>query len=202
MGAHNINLVTPTPYIPQICEAIDLVRGKIDIPFVYNTGGYEKVESIRLLKGYIDIYLTDIKYCSSIFSQKYSSACDYFENAIESTKEMIKQTGPPVFVNDGTMQSGVIIRHLVLPGLRHDSLDILSCLAENFGTESFLLSLMSQYTPNSHLDAFPELNRRITSFEYSSVTDAALTLGFLNAYTQEKSSADKKYTPPFDLSGV
>lgn len=201
-GAHNINLVTPTPYLPQIMSAIDRVREKMHIPFVANLGGYEKPETIKMLKDYIDIFLTDVKYKSSECSKNYSSAPDYFEFAIDSLHEMLSLCGAPRFDADGIMQSGVIVRHLVLPGCRKDSIDILKSLANRFGTEQFILSLMSQYTPNGHLEELPEINRRITTFEYRSVVDAALELGFNNAYMQEKSSAKSDYTPSFDLTGI
>ncbi len=202
MNAHNINLVTPTPYLPLITEAIDAVRNKIHIPFVANMGGYENPKTIESLKGYIDIFLTDVKYKSSELSMRYSKAPDYFEYSISALEQMLKNCGKPKLNRNGIMQSGVIVRHLVLPGCRHDSFDVLKELKSRFGTDSFILSLMSQFTPNGQLENFPELNRRITSFEYNSVTDLALELGFTNAYIQEKSSATEEYTPPFDLSGV
>lgn len=201
-GAHNINLVTPTPYIPQIKSAIDLVRDKMHIPFVANVGGYEKPETIKALKGYIDIFLTDVKYKSSEISKNYSKAPDYFKYATDALEEMIEICGKPKLDEKGIMQSGVIVRHLVLPGCRKDSIEILQNLADKFGTESFILSLMSQYTPNGHLQDYPEINRRTTAFEYNSVIDEALRLGFDNAYMQEKSSAKAEYTPPFDLTGI
>ncbi|MBR5614655.1 MAG: radical SAM protein [Clostridia bacterium] len=202
-NAHNINLVSPTPYIPQICAAIDLVRDKMHIPFVYNTGGYEKPGSLRLLKGYVDIYLTDIKYFSGELAKKYSGAENYFNVAISAAEEMIKQTGAPKFLDDGIMKSGVIIRHLVLPGCRKDSEKILNTLAQRFSPDDFILSIMSQFTPSNRLaEKFPELCRKVTTFEYSFVTDTAIQLGFTQGYMQQRSSAEQKYTPPFDLSGV
>ena len=202
MGAHNINLVTPTPYLPHITKAIDAVRSKINIPFVANTGGYEKPETIQILNGYIDIFLTDVKYKSAELSDKYSKAPDYFDYAISSLKEMLKVVGKPEFDKNGIMKSGVIVRHLVLPGCRNDSMEIISELKTLFGTDSFILSLMSQYTPNGQLSDYPEINRRITSFEYNSVVDCAYNAGFTDAYVQEKSSAKEEYTPPFDLTGI
>ena len=201
-GAHSINLVTPTPYLPQILSAIDLVRDQMHIPFVANMGGYEKPETIQMVKGYIDIFLTDVKYQSTEISKKYSFAPDYFQFAMDSLLEMISLCGSPEFDEEGIMQSGVIVRHLVLPGCRKDSMEVIKSLAERFGTKDFILSLMSQYTPNGHLEDYPEINRRITSLEYHSVVDAALELGFENAYMQEKTSAKAEYTPPFDLTGV
>lgn len=201
-GAHNINLVTPTPYLSQIMSAIDLVRERMHIPFVANMGGYEKPETIKMLKGYIDIFLTDVKYHSTDISKKYSLAPDYFGFAMDSLAEMISLCSIPKFDGEGIMQSGVIVRHLVLPGCRKDSIEVVKRLAERFGTENFILSLMSQFTPNGHLADYPELNRRITSLEYHSVIDTALELGFTNAYMQQKSSAQSEYTPSFDLTGV
>lgn len=202
LGAHNINLVTPTPYIPQIIDAIDAVKSKIDIPFVFNTGGYDSVESIRALDGYIDIFLTDMKYFSSELSAKYSKAPDYFEKAVAALRQMLKQVGKPVTDTDGIMHRGVIVRHLVLPNCRKDSIKLLDTLAAEFPTDSFLLSLMSQYTPpEKRIDEFPELNRRVTTFEYNSVLDRALLLGF-QGYMQDRSGATSEYTPDFDLSGI
>ncbi|MBQ7097468.1 MAG: radical SAM protein [Clostridia bacterium] len=201
-GAHNINLVTPTPYLPQIAQAIDSVRSKMKIPFIANTGGYEKPPTIAQYKDYIDIFLTDIKYKSTDISMRYSKAADYFDYAISSLEQMLKNVGEPVFDSKGILQSGVIVRHLVLPTCRKDSFEILSQLKERFGTNQFILSLMSQFTPNECLNEYPELNRRITTFEYNSVVEHALKLGYTNAYMQEKSSAKEEYTPPFDLTGV
>ena len=201
-GAHNINLVTPTPYFPMILSAIDRVRDKMNIPFIANVGGYEKPETVRMLKGYIDIFLTDIKYQSSDISKKYSSAPDYFEFAMNSLEEMISLCGRPKLDEDGIIQSGVVVRHLVLPSFRNDSIGVLKSLAERFAVDDFILSIMSQYTPNGYLEEHPEINRRITSLEYNSVVDAALELNFNNAHIQEKTSAKQEYTPPFDLTGV
>ena len=202
-GAHNINLVSPTPYIPQIIEAIKKVKDKIDIPFVYNTGGYETLESLELLRGSIDIFLTDIKYKSKELSKKYSGAEDYFEKSLAASKKMIEISGSPKYDQNGLMKSGTIIRHLVLPACRKDSIDILNQLSREIPKESFVLSLMSQYTPvPQNLTNFPELCRKVTTFEYESVINAALDFGFDCGYMQDLSSAEQKYTPPFDLSGV
>jgi len=201
-GAHNINLVTPTPYFPMIMSAIDIVRDKMNIPFIANVGGYEKPETVRMLKRYIDIFITDVKYQSSEISNKYSLAPDYFEFAMNSLAEMISICGKPKFDEAGIMQSGVIVRHLVLPGFRKDSIKVIESLVERFGVEDFILSLMSQYTPNGHLEDYPEINRGITSLEYDSVVNTALELNLNNAYVQEKTSAKSEYTPPFDLTGV
>ncbi len=195
--AHNINLVTPTHFVPQIIEALKIA--KLNIPVVYNTGGYEAVETIKMLKGYVDIYLTDVKYFSEINAVKYSSAPNYFKNAVNALAEMIGQQPSAIFDGD-IMKSGVIVRHLILPSNKNDTINILKALKDKFGTDKFLLSLMSQYTPYEKYDT-PELNRKITSLEYKQCVNEALNLGF-NGFMQEKSSAKQEYTPPFDLSGI
>lgn len=200
-GAHNINLVTPTPYITLIAAALDKVKHKLKIPVVYNCGGYEKPEAVCFLKDYIDIYLTDFKYYDKTSAKKYSAAENYPDFALSSLFEMIKATGKPYFENN-IMKKGVIVRHLVLPSMRKESIALLHLLKENFGTESFILSLMSQYFPPENLKDYPEINRPVTSFEYNSVVNEALSLGFTNAYTQERESANDSFVPDFDLSGV
>jgi putative pyruvate formate lyase activating enzyme len=201
-GAHNISLITATQYLPQVLQALDTVKPQLHIPVVYNCGGYERVETIRALKGYVDIYLPDFKYYSSELSWNYSKAKDYFEVALAAIQEMIAQTGNPTIDENGIMQKGVIIRHLVLPGARQDSLLILKWLSKNLPVGSYLLSLMSQYTPVFNSDEKKPLNRRITTFEYQSVVDEAIRLGLTSGFMQEKSSAKEEYTPPFDLEGV
>ncbi len=202
-GAHNINLVTPTPYIPFIIKAIDCVRDRIAIPFVYNTGGYELPKVLEMLDGYVDIFLTDIKYKSSELSKRYSGAEDYFEAASDATRKMIELVGKPQFNNDGIMKSGVIVRHLVLPGCRQDSIEILRELKKKLAADSFILSLMSQYTPDLiQLRKYPELCRRVTTFEYNSVVEEAIRLELDKGFMQEKSSAEKRFTPSFNLEGV
>lgn len=200
-GAHNINLVTPSHYLPQICRALDLAKPALVIPVVYNCGGYERVEAVRALKDTVDIFLPDFKYFSPELSQRYSGARDYFEIASAAVKAMVEQAGPPVFGEDGLLRRGVVIRHMVLPGARKDSMEILRWLKQNLPEGSFLLSLMSQYTPYRPLP-FKELNRRVTSFEYDSVVEEALRLGLTNGFMQEKSSAREEYTPPFDGEGL
>lgn len=199
-NAHNINLVTPTHYVPQIISALDIA--KPNIPIVYNCGGYEKSETIKLLNNYINIYLTDVKYYDSVLSQSLSHAPDYFKIAFKALEEMLTQQPKAIINNNGIMEKGVIVRHLILPSHKDDSIKILEELKSSFGTDNFVLSLMSQYTPYVHNDKYPELNRRITSLEYKYVINKALDLGFTTGYMQEKSSAKEEYTPPFDLSGV
>ena len=196
-GAHNINLVTATQYLPWVLRALDRAKPHLNIPVVYNCGGYERTETVEALKGYVDIYLPDFKYYSREMSLKYSAAGDYFPVAAKAVRAMIAQTGAPVF-EGGLLKKGVVIRHLVLPGGRKDSMNILQWISENLPQGRFLLSLMSQYTPNGR--GGPA--RRITSFEYGTVVEEALRLGLTEGFMQEKSSAKEEYTPPFDLKGV
>ncbi len=198
-GVHNINLVTPTHFVPSIIEALEHYRPKI--PVVYNCGGYESPETLDMLKGYIDIYLTDIKYFSGEISKKYSGAEDYFGLSFRAAEKMIQQSGAPVLDEKGIMQKGVIIRHLCLPSHRKDSIAVMNEL-KRLPPKSFILSLMSQYTPWGDLSRFPEINRRITAFEYKSVISAAQELDLFMGYTQERSSAKTEYTPKFDLTGL
>ncbi len=201
-GAHNINLVTATHFLPGVLHALDLAKPLLHIPVVYNCGGYERVETIQALKDHVDIYLPDLKYFSQALSWKYSQAKDYFEKAAAAIQEMVCQTGGLVFDDDGIMQKGVMIRHLVLPGGRKDSLEILNWIHENLPPDQFLLSLMSQYTPCYKSCEHPEINRRLTTMEYQSVVREALRLGLGKGYMQERTSAKEEYTPPFDLEGI
>ena len=199
--AHNINLVTPSHYLLQITNALELVKDKLHIPVVYNCGGYEKVSSLKYAKNYIDVYLTDIKYYDNLLAEKYSKAKDYFETAISALDEMLTQKPKPVKDENGLLKSGVIVRHMVLPSHKDDSINLLRFLKQRYGTDKFILSIMSQYTPYKELP-FKELNRKITSLEYNRVIDEALTLGFTDCYMQDKQSAKEIYTPPFDLTGI
>jgi putative pyruvate formate lyase activating enzyme len=202
-GAHNINLVTATQYLPSILPALDLVKGKLSIPVVYNCGGYETIQTVKALKGYVDIWLPDLKYESSELSMRYSGAKDYFQVAKEAIKQMILQTGPPQFDSQGSiMKKGVIIRHMALPGAKDDSIRLLHFMKEELPEGMYYISLMSQYTPFFHSKEFPEINRRITTYEYNKVLDEAIRLGLDSGFMQEKSSAKEEYTPPFDLEGI
>lgn len=201
-GAHNINLVTASQYLDQVLPALDLIRGELHIPVLYNNSGYERIEVIRALKGYVDIFLPDFKYANNDLARKYSHAKDYFEVAAAAIKEMTDQTGKPVFDEKGIMLKGVIIRHLVLPGARKDSFAVLKWISDNLPREKFMLSLMSQYTPAFKSQEHKEINRRITTYEYESVVEEAVRLGLDNGFMQELSSAREDYTPPFDLEGI
>ncbi len=194
-GAHNINLVTPTHYIPRLAEALSAVKDKLTVPVVYNTGGYERVESLRMLRGLVDIYLPDFKYYDGDLAARLSNAPDYREVATSAIREMIEQVGEPRFCGD-MLTSGVIVRHLVLPGKRADSIRCIEHLCENFGNKNILISLMSQYTP---MAGVPEdLSRPVTTFEYDSVCKKAVELGF-DGYFQQRSSAKDVYIPEWDL---
>ncbi|MGN0587886.1 MAG: radical SAM protein [Oscillospiraceae bacterium] len=199
-GAHNINLVTPTHFVPRIMSALDIAKPRLNVPVVYNCGGYESVDTLKMLEGYIDIYLPDFKYADNDIARKYSAAPDYFEVCTAAIEEMLRQVGAPKFEGD-MLKSGVIIRHMTLPTHRLDSVRVLEEISRRYGTENILLSLMSQYTPFYKSCEFKELNRRISTFEYNFVADRAAELGF-NGYMQEKSSAREEYTPDFDLSGI
>lgn len=201
-GADNIELVTPTHFLPEIISTLDLVKHRLSIPIVYNTGGYERTETIDMLNGYVDVYLPDIKYYSSEMSKRYSNAEDYFEYASKAVTTMIKQVGALQYNSDGGLIKGTIIRHLVLPKGRHDSIKIMEWIAQNTSAEDVLVSIMNQYTPFDFIsDEFPELKRRVTKMEYNSVVRRAQELG-INGFTQERTSAADKYVPDFDLSGL
>ena len=201
-GVHNINLVTGAHFVPSIIEAVQEARDNgLKIPIVYNSGGYESVETIKMLEGIVDIYLPDIKYYSSELSAKYSNAPDYFQRASEAVKEMYRQTGENVFDENGLLKKGVIIRHLVLPSCKSDSFKILDWIRSEIG-EGAYVSLLNQYVPVYRASEFKEINRRLMSLEYTRVLDHFFDIGLKNGYMQEKSSASSKYTPLFDLSGL
>ncbi len=201
-GAYNINLVTATPYLPFVTEALQLVRGQLTIPVAYNTGGYERTEALQALAPYVDIWLTDLKFFDSNLSARLAAAPDYFTVAMAAAQKMVQLAGPPVFDANGLLQKGVIVRHLVLPGQKADSLAVLDALAAGLPKGSWLLSLMSQYTPCHRAKNMPPLNRRISTYEYRTVVQHALDLGLENGWLQQRSSAKEEYTPPFDLTGL
>lgn len=202
-GAANINLVTPTHYIPQIRDALLLAqKAGLTLPIVYNTGGYESVDTLRLLEGLVDIYLPDLKYYSSDLSLEFSHAADYFPVAAAAIREMYRQVGAPVFdESTGLMKRGMIVRHLLLPGQTKDSKKVLRHLYETFG-DNIYISIMSQYTPLPHVAHIPELNRKVTQGEYDRVVNFALSIGIENAFIQEGETAEESFIPPFDLEGV
>lgn len=196
-GAHNINLVTPTHFAREISAALREVKPRLSVPVVYNSSGYESVETLRSLSGLVDVYLPDLKYFSRELSAKYSAAPDYFEVACGALSEMFSQVGENVIEN-GLMKRGMIVRHLVLPGCRRDSIALLSELARLLPVDKIKLSLMRQFTPDFvDRDKYPELARRLTTFEYNSVLERASALGF-DGYVQSAESATSAYTPSFN----
>ncbi len=195
-GAHNINLVTPTPYLHQIKQALKIYKPKI--PVVYNTSGYENVENLEELSGLVDIYLTDLKLKSEELSQKYLGAKNYFDKATKAIFEMVKQQ-PKIEIKNNLMQKGVIIRHLVMPGLTQESINILNYINENY--KQALVSLMSQFVPNNNCVNYLEINRTLKPLEYKKVLNKAQELK-LNGFMQDISSATKKEIPNFNLEGV
>lgn len=202
-GAANINLVTPSHYIPQIKDALLLAKEQgLQIPIVYNTGSYEQPAALRLLDGLVDIYLPDLKYYSPELSGMYSHAMDYFEKASAALGEMYRQVGTPVFdESTGLMKHGMIVRHLLLPGQTKDSKKVLRYLYETYGNNIYI-SIMNQYTPLPHVTHIPELNRKVTSEEYERVVNFALRLGIENAFVQEGDVASESFIPAFDSEGV
>lgn len=203
-GARNLNLVTATQYLPQVRQALESARAAgLTLPVVYNTGGYETLAAVKALDGYVDIWLTDFKYASPELAKRYSAARNYPAVAEAALRQMLRQTGAPVYDAEGFLQRGVIVRHLALPGCIQDSRTVLQTLARirrETGVP-FLSSLMSQFTP-FYKAAEYGLGRRITTYEYRKVVDEAVRLGLTDGYMQEKSSAREEYTPPFDLEGV
>ena len=197
-GVQNINLVTPTHFLPDILPALE---PKLPVPVVYNCGGYESVETLRQLEGKIDVYLPDFKYSDNVLAKKLSSAPDYFETASAAILEMYRQVGKPVIEAD-EMKRGVLVRHLVLPGCVDNSLGVLDWVAEHFRSGDILFSLMSQYVPMGRAAEMPPFDRRITELEYDSVLSYMMLLGIEDGYTQDFSSAERGYTPSFDLTGL
>ncbi|MEF9983213.1 MAG: radical SAM protein [Oscillospiraceae bacterium] len=200
MGAENINLVTAGHYLLQIINALDIAKPKLHIPIVYNTGSYEKVEAIKMLDGYIDIYLPDLKYVNSQMSNKYSNAPDYFEVAINAIKEMKRQVGKNVFDEQGMMKNGIIIRHLIMPMGYKDSIEVLTSIADEFPLDEILVSIMSQYTPQGE-SKYKELNRKIYTIEYEKVIAKANELK-IKGFMQERTSAKSDFTPEFSDKAI
>ena len=203
-GAKNLDLVTATQWLPWMLPALDAARARgLRLPVVWNTGGYETAGTVRELSPYVDIWLTDWKYADPALGQRFSGAADYPAVCEAALRQMLSQTGAPVYDAEGYLQRGVIVRHLVLPGQSGDSLAVLRRLAQvrrETGVP-FLLSLMRQFTP-CYRAAELGLGRRVTSYEYRKAVDEAVRLGLTEGYTQEKSSAKEEYTPPFDGQGV
>ncbi|MCH5205175.1 MAG: radical SAM protein [Oscillospiraceae bacterium] len=207
-GALNINLVNPTHFVPQIIKSLEAAKTRgLKIPVVYNSGGYERIETLRALSGLVDIYIPDVKYYDDEIAVKLSSAPNYFSTAMNAVAEMLRQTGKPVFEERNgegkILLRGTIVRHLVLPNCYKDSINVINRVAARFKGE-ILFSLMSQYTPFGLVktdERYKKLDRRITTFEYQKALNAVIDAG-LEGYMQEKSSAKEEYTPSFDLTGI
>lgn len=197
-GANNINLVTPTHYVPQIKEALDIAKENgLNIPILYNTNGYDSLDTIKSLKGYIDVYLPDFKYVNNKYSIKYSNAPYYSENIIPVIKEMINQTGECTFDNEGIIKKGVIIRHLMLPGLLFDSKKVIDKIIQNFGDKVYV-SIMNQYIPLYNAVNYPEINKKLNPKHYDSLIDYASTNGIYKGFIQDVGSDSIDYIPNFN----
>lgn len=201
--AHNINLVTPTHYTPEIIRAIRKAKEQgLRLPIVYNCSGYEKVETLKMLKGIVNVYLTDFKYMEREAAVRYSKAPDYPEIARAALKEMMNQTGEAKFDENGIMQSGVIVRHLLLPGHVRNARAVVKYVYETYGDQLYL-SLMNQYTPLPQVKKeFPELDRRVTEREYQRLISYALEIGVENAFIQDGNTAKESFIPMFDYEGI
>lgn len=202
-GAHNINLVTPTHYTPEIVRAVTKAKEQgLRLPIVYNCSGYEKVETLKMLRGIVDIYLTDFKYMEREAAVRYSKAPDYPEIARAALKEMMNQAGEAKFDENGIMQSGVIVRHLLLPGHVRNARAVVKYVYEAYGDQLYL-SLMNQYTPLPQVKKeFPELDRRVTEREYQRLISYALEIGVENAFIQDGNTAKESFIPMFDYEGI
>jgi len=199
-GAHNINLVTPTHYSEQLIPVLERARSQLKIPVLWNSNGYEKVETLARLEGLVQIYLPDFKYFSPELAKTFSSAPDYAEYAGPAIIEMRRQVGGNRYDDSGVIEKGLIIRHLVLPGHTDDSKQVLDWIADNLGT-TVHISLMAQYYPAYRASELPGMNRRLSPAEYEEVRTHMLKLGFEEGYCQELSSASKDYTPDFKTRG-
>ena len=196
-NAENINLVTPTMYIYQIIEAIKIARENgLSIPIVYNSNGYENVETIKALDGYIDIYLPDLKCFDDELALKYSGIKNYFENASKAIQEMYKQVGTPVLDENGMMKKGLMIRHLVLPNHIQNSKDVLKWINDNMDNNIYV-SVMAQYFPTNKAKEFPEINRKLTQEEYNEIEQYLYSLNLENGYIQELGEHEEEYVPNF-----
>lgn len=199
-GAHNINLVTPTQYQPQIIAAIDLARvAGLQLPIIYNTSGYETVAAIESLAGYVDVYLTDFKYASSDLASRYSSAPDYPQIAAAALQVMFDQVGEYAVDEEGMLRRGIVVRHLILPGQLVDSQAVIGKLYERYDNR-ICYSLMNQYTPMPAASRFLELHDKVSEQEYDQLIEYALDLGVTNSFMQEGGTVGESFIPPFDAS--
>lgn len=197
-GANNINLVTPTHYVPQIIDAVTLARKNgLTLPILYNSSGYENVETIKMLHGIVDIYLPDLKYFDNKYAERYSGIKNYFDIASRAISEMFESVGKCVFDSSGIIKKGVIVRHMMLPHLLFDSKKVIDYLFKTYGDDIFI-SIMNQYTPiNANLKNFSELNQKISKEYYDTLIDYAVNLGIKNAYIQDGDTAKESFIPEF-----
>jgi len=202
-GAHNINLVNPSHYVHTIARVLRALKaeGKLTVPVVYNSNGYERIEALKAMEGLVDVYLPDMKYSSCETSLKYSKAKDYPHVSQKAVLEMYRQVGSPVLDDSGIIRRGLVIRHLILPGHTKESISVLDWISKSL-PKSVYVSLMSQYTPFYDAEKYPEINRPITRKEYQRVVDHLYKLGLEEGYVQERQSADTQYIPDFNLEGV
>lgn len=201
-GAANLNLVTAVHNAPQIILALERAKSRgMRLPVVYNSSGYEKTETLQMLEGYVDIYLPDFKYMEGNLAAAFSHAQDYPEIAKDAVREMVRQTGECRFGEDGYLQRGTVVRHLILPGHTRNSIKVLEYLHQTFGNRIYI-SIMNQYTPVCHQEVWTELNRKVTKREYEKVLDAALELGIEDAFFQEGETAEESFIPAFDYEGI
>ena len=201
-GANNINLVTPSHYVLQIIEALNIAKERgLKLPVVYNSSAYEKVRTLQLLEGYVDVYLPDFKYMDKGLSAKYSAAENYSEVAKRAIEEMVRQVGKPKFDEHGIIQKGVVVRHLVLPGCVWDSKEVIRYLHSTYKKDIFI-SILSQFTPMKGLNKYPEINRKVSEKEYEEVVDFAIDIGVENGFIQEGDVAEESFIPDFDCEGV
>ncbi len=201
-NANNINLVSPTIYAYQIKQAIILAKQMgLKIPIIYNTSGYEKVETLKELEGYIDVYLPDFKYASNELGEKYSGVKNYFTYCLPALKEMYRQVGSPKLNENGIIQKGLIIRHLILPNNIENTKQVLKLIKENFPSDIYV-SIMAQYFPSGKAKSIPELNRKISKEEYKKVEDYVYELNIKNGYMQDLGEHEEEYVPNFNLDGV
>lgn len=201
-GANNINLVTPTHFVPHIIQALDIAkRQNLNLPVVYNTGGYEKVETLKMLNGYVDVYLPDFKYYNKNSAKKYSNAPDYTDYVKPAIDEMLSQVGNPVFSKDGIIKKGVIVRHLLLPKHSEESKEIIKYLYDTYNDDIFI-SIMNQYTPMPQVADHSILKNKVTQNEYDDLVDYAVDIGVENGFIQEGETAMESFIPSFDNTGV
>lgn len=200
--ASNINLVTPTHYVPQIMEALEIAKVKgLNIPILYNTNSYDSLDTIKALDGYVDVYLPDFKYFNDKYSIKYSNASNYVENIIPILTEMVQQTGKVEFDNEGKIKKGVIIRHLMLPGLLFDSKKVIDIIYNTFKNDVYI-SIMNQYIPMFNSSLYPEINKTLNPKHYDSLINYATNIGVVNGFIQDDGSNSTNFIPKFNLQGV